>query len=149
MLTVAEEKRFITTDEILEDLRLKVAVELRRACNQDPPKLNHFSSHQRKNTNNPRSLPPPRPTKKKRRKKKRVPFDPPSGVKSKIKGPTKELERIHNLLSGWGDPKAIDYSDKDGRTPIIIAAEKGRNDICELLVRKGANLSLAVENIRH
>lgn len=37
---------------------------------------------------------------------------------------------------------AIDGRDANGRTPLMIAATSGRSDICDLLVREGADVSL-------
>ncbi len=45
------------------------------------------------------------------------------------------------LLSGWGDGKAINIPDADGNTALMLAASKGRSDIMDVLLRKGATFT--------
>lgn len=52
------------------------------------------------------------------------------------------MTTIHFLLSGWGDPGAVNVPDKNGQTALMLAAQKGRYDVCELLLKKGANPNL-------
>jgi ankyrin repeat protein len=49
------------------------------------------------------------------------------------------------LLSGWGDPKAVNTKDQDGNTALALAAAKQRLDICDMLIKKGADVNSKVK----
>ncbi|XP_071115744.1 putative ankyrin repeat protein RF_0381 [Haliotis cracherodii] len=61
-----------------------------------------------------------------------------------------DLSRVNSVLS---DPRAnINAMDKDKMTPVMFAASSGHREVFDLLVRKGANLSLSDvtgDNILH
>lgn len=68
----AEDRRFITLQDLYGDLRNKVGAELRKVAATDPPK--------KKDNNRPLG---PEPAVKPKKKKKKTFFEPVSGIKSK------------------------------------------------------------------
>lgn len=79
MIISAEEKKFVTTEDLYLDLREKVAFELRKVAGSDPPKKKRKNDRLGYNAFNPA-------TPKKRTRKTRSPFEPPSGLKVKPSG---------------------------------------------------------------
>ncbi|PRP75951.1 CRE-ART-1 protein [Planoprotostelium fungivorum] len=131
----AEDRRFITLQDLYGDLRNKVGVELRKVAATDPPK--------KKDNNRPLG---PEPAVKPKKKKKKTFFEPVSGIKSKNattgSSINADIQRLSVLLSGWGASNAIDATDKDGNTALMLASEKGRVDIVNYLIAKGADVQL-------
>ena len=145
--------KFTSIEQLYDDLRSKVADELRKVAALPPPKKEEKGGNWQKQ-------PPPKAKAQKKKKKKRVPFEAPSGITvnpgqdsgycflicvelgtfgaSNVK--SKDLMRMGLLLSGWGDPKALDAPDAEGTTPLMVAAASGRGDICDALIRKLANV---------
>jgi hypothetical protein len=70
------------------------------------------------------------------------PYDPPKFAQLKIpKGTGVEVDvaRIEALLSGWGDPAAINEPDPEtGETALHLAAAAGRTQVVTVLLLKGA-----------
>jgi hypothetical protein len=146
-LTLLETVQFTTIQQLYEDLRDRVATELHKIASSDPPKKIKDKDVQVPAWNQ-------KSKKSSKKKKKRAPFDPPTGVKLRadmglsIGGTvittmkSKDIERISLLLSGWGDSKAINIPNDEGCTALMMAASKGRADVVEALIKKGADVTV-------
>eukprot|EP00033_Pygsuia_biforma_P002193 GCRY01002431.1.p1 GENE.GCRY01002431.1~~GCRY01002431.1.p1 ORF type:complete len:456 (+),score=115.80 GCRY01002431.1:115-1482(+) len=77
---------------------------------------------------------------KKKGKRLNLPYLPPSG--SGHAPATDDMTRTAQLLTGWGDPEAIDKKDENGCSAVHVAAAKGKEEVLSFLIGKRADVNL-------